>query len=131
MDNFKLITRQKGRFQSSKGQLSTEQLWDVDVEDLNDIAVSLDEQFEKSGKKSFIEEVSEKDMLVKLKLDVVLEILQIKLAERKAAKEAAANLKHNKKIIAAISEKKDEALKSKSVEELESMLKAGINVKLI
>lgn len=103
--------------------MSTEQLWDIDVEELNDIAVSLDEQYDKSGKKSFIEEVSEKDMLVKLKLDVVLEVLKVKLEERKAAKEAAANLKHNKKIISYISDKKDEALKNKSVEELEAMLK--------
>lgn len=123
MDNFKLITRVKGRFQSRRGELSTEQLWDIDVEELNDIAVSLDEQYDKSGKKSFIEEVSEKDMLVKLKLDVVLEVLKVKLEERKAAKEAAANLKHNKKIISYISDKKDEALKNKSVEELEAMLK--------
>ena len=123
MENFKLATQQKLRFSTSKGSLSTEQLWDLSITELDQLAVSLEEQYEESGKKSFLIKRSVKDKSTKLKFDIVLDILQTKMEESEAAKEAKETKEHNQKILTLISEKKDESLKTKSVKELEKMLK--------
>jgi hypothetical protein len=123
MENYKLATQQKLRYNTSKGQLSTEQLWDLSLEDLDTLAVSLENEHKHSGKRSFIHKTSEKDKTTKLRFDVVLDILNTKIDQMEAAQEAAEIKEHNKKIISLIAEKQDESLKGKSIKQLEAMLK--------
>lgn len=123
MENFKLATQQKLRFQTSKGSLSTEQLWDLSLTDLDALAVSLEIEHKESGKKSFLAKTSVKDKTAKLRFDVVIDILNTKVAEQEAATEALEIKEHNKKIIELIAEKQDESLKGKSIKQLEAMLK--------
>ena len=123
MDNFKLASQQKLRFQTNKGLLSTEQLWDLSLSDLDAVAVALEAEHQQSAKKSFLVKSTTKDKTAKLRFDVVLDILNTKVAEEEAAADAKAIKEHNKKIIAMIAEKKDDSLKKKSVKELEAMLK--------
>ena len=54
MENFKLASQQKLRFKTNKGDLSTEQLWDLSLEDLDALAVALEAQHKQSAKKSFL-----------------------------------------------------------------------------
>jgi len=123
MENFKLASQQKLRFQTNRGLLSTEQLWDLSLEDLDVLAVSLEAQHKESGKKSFIVKTSAKDKTAKLRFDLVLDVLNTKIAENEAAAEARDIKEHNKKIITLIAEKEDESLKGKSIKQLEAMLK--------
>ena len=123
MENFKQATKEKLRFQTNKGLLSTEQLWDLSLEDLDSLAVSLETEHKQSGKKSFLAKTYKKDKTAKLKFDVAIEILNSKVEEVDALAEAKEIKDHNKKIIALIAEKKDESLKGKTVKQLESMLK--------
>ncbi len=123
MENFKLASQQKIRFQTTKGLLSTEQLWDLSLDELDALAVSYETEHKQSGKKSFLTKVSVKDKTAKLRFDVVLDILNTKVEEMNAATEAAEIKEHNKKIIQLISEKQDESLKGKSIKQLEAMLK--------
>jgi hypothetical protein len=123
MENFKTASRLKLRFQTSKGLLTTEQLWDLSIGDLDTLAVSLEEEHAKSGKKSFVVKSSAKDKTSKLKFDVVLDVLNTKVEEEQAATEAKEVKEHNKKIIELIAEKQDESLKGKTVKQLEAMLK--------
>lgn len=123
MDNFKLASQQKLRFQTSKGSLSTEQLWDLSLNDLDTLAVSLEEEHKKSGRKSFLVRSSTKDKTSKLRFDIVLDILSTKVEDANAASEAQEIREHNKKIVNLISEKKEESLKGKSIAELEAMLR--------
>lgn len=123
MDNFKLASQQKLRFQTNRGSLSTEQLWDLSLEDLDILAVHLEVQHKESGKKSFLVKKSEKDKIAKLRFDVALDVLTTKVEEAQVLAEAQEIKKHNEKIITLISEKQDESLKGKSIRELEKMLK--------
>ena len=123
MDNFKQATKLKVRFSTQKGLLSTEQLWDLPLTELDSLAVSLDEEYKNSKGKSFLEKRTTKDVGVKLQFDVVLDILQSKIDERDAERTTRENKEHNQKILALISEKQDESLKGKSISELEKMLK--------
>jgi len=123
MENFKLATQQKLRFQTNRGVLSTEQLWDLPLEELDELAVSLETEHKQSGKKSFLAKTSVKDKTAKLRFDIVLDVLNTKSDEIQAAAEAQEIKEHNKKIIELIAEKQDESLKGKSIKQLEAMLK--------
>lgn len=123
MENFKLATQTKLRFQTNKGLLSTEQLWDLSLEELDALAVSLETEHKQSAKRSFLIKTSVKDKTAKLRFDVVLDVLGTMVAEQEAALEALEIKEHNKKIITLISEKQDESLKGKSIKQLEAMLK--------
>lgn len=123
MEIFKLASKQKVRFQTSKGFLNTEQLWDLSLTELDALAVSLEKECEETSKKSFLTKSSDKNKLSKLKFDLALDILTSKNDEIQASKDATELKEHNKKIIALIAEKQDESLKNKSVEELTAMLK--------
>lgn len=123
MSNFKEASKQKLRFQTNIGSLSTEQLWDLSIENLDKLAVSLEEKYNESGKKSFLVKKSVKDKTTKLMFDVVIDVLNTKMEEQEAATTARENKEHNEKILTLIAEKQDESLKGKSVKELEKMLK--------
>lgn len=123
MENYKSASQQKLRYQTSKGLLNTEQLWDLNLNELDALAVALVAELESSGKKSFLVKTSAKDKTVKLKFDIVLDVLNTKSEEAQALKDAAEIKAHNSKIINLISEKQDESLRVKSVKQLEAMLK--------
>lgn len=123
MENFKLASQQKVRFQTNRGSLSTEQLWDLSLTELDALAVSLEAQHKESGKKSFLTKSSAKDKTAKLRFDVVLEVLTTKVEEAQVLSEAQEIKEHNSKIISLIAEKQDESLKGKSIKQLEAMLK--------
>jgi len=65
---------------------------------------------------------SEKDKAVKLKFDIVLDILNTKVEIAEAAKVQAETKAHNTKILELIASKKDDELKNKSIKQLEAML---------
>lgn len=123
MSVFLKATKAKLRFSTPKGSLSTEQMWDLTLDQLDSLAVSLQEDYEASKGKSFITKKSRKDRGIKLKFDVVLSILQTKMEDSDRASKALSTREHNSKILALIQEKREGALKDLSVEELEDMLK--------
>lgn len=122
MDIYKQANRLGLRFNTNRGLLATEQLFQLSLADLDALAVSLDTEREKSGKKSFIRETSAGDEIAKLKFDVALDVLNTVMKEQKDARESLDNKRKNEKILALIAEKQDGALKEKTVEELEAML---------
>lgn len=122
MENFKLASQQKLRFQTNKGLLSVEQLWDLSLEDLDALAVSLETEHKESGKKSFLVKTSAKDKTAKLRFDVVLDVLNTKVEAEQAALAERERKAKNEKIIGIIADKQDESLKGKSIEQLRAML---------
>ncbi len=120
---YKEASKQKLRFQTSKGNLSTEQLWDLPVDDLDKLAITLDEEYNKSGKKSFLATRSVKDKTLKLQLDVAKDILFTKVEEQEEAKQKADDKAHNKRIMEKIAQKQDEKLGDMSIKELEKQLR--------
>jgi hypothetical protein len=123
MEMYKQAVKEKLRVQTTKGLLSVEQLWDLSTTDLDALAVSLDEEYKSSGKKSFLIAKSVKDKTAKLKFDVVLDILTTKVEEQQALSDAKDIKEHNQKILQLIADKQDESLKGKTVKQLEAMLK--------
>lgn len=120
---YKEASKQKLRFQTSRGVLNTEQLWDLPLNELDTLAVQLQDAYNNSKGKSFLDTKTTKDKSLKLRFDIVLDVLQTKVEENEAARVKQENKEHNEKILTLISEKKDDELKDKSVKELEKMLK--------
>lgn len=119
---YKQAAQLKLRFSTNLGQLSAEQLWDLTLPQLDQLAVSLEEAYKKSKGKSFLDTRTTKDAMIKLQFDIVLDVLTTKKEASDTAKAALAVKAHNNKILELIAGKKDEALAGKSIEELEKML---------
>lgn len=128
MDIFKQATKERLRFQTNKGPLSVEQLWDLSLTDLDTLAVSLQETYETSKGKSFLTKRTTKNAAVKLQFDIVLDVLQTKVEEADNLRELKEAKEHDNKILGLIEEKKDEELKGKSVAELRKLLKTKVRV---
>lgn len=123
MSVYKDAVRQKLRFQTIKGPLSAEQLWDLTLPELDTLAVSLEEEHATSGKKSFLVKRSTKDKTAKLKFEVVLDVLQTKAEEAEQAAQAKADKEHNNKIMEVLAGKEDEELRGKTPRQLRAMLR--------
>lgn len=119
---YKKASKLKLRFSTSKGYLSTEDLWDLSLEQLDAIAVKLDEQIEKSPRKSFIKTVSKGNEILELKFAIIKDVIDTKMAEQAARENQQAKSAQRQKLLELIAEKEDSELKGKSAEELRKML---------
>lgn len=125
---FDKATRLKLRFDSPKGALSVEDLWDLPLTsatgkpNLNDIAIGLHHELRENQTISFVTPAAPKSEELQLKFDVVKHVIDVRVTERDKAAEAAKRAETKQKILATLEAKEDEALKSKSPEELRQLL---------
>lgn len=119
---FEIASKQKLRFTTTKGLLSTEDLWDLPLTTLNDLAQFLNKQVKEAGEESFIEVKSSANEKLDNMFEIVKHIIKVKLAERETLKVAKENATKKAQILELIHQKKNESLASMPVEELEKML---------
>lgn len=119
---FEIATKKKFRF-PFRGMISTEDLWDLSLTDLDAIYKTLNAQKKaKADEESLLSTKTNEDIELNLKIDIVKHIVSVKL-EEKAAKDAErAKRVQKQKIMSILAEKEDEALHGKSIEELQKML---------
>jgi hypothetical protein len=120
---FEKASRLKLRFQTPKGQVSAEDLWDLSLPHLNIVAKDLHKQLKESAEPDFIEEKSAEDTVTKLKFDLVIHIMDVKKEEQKARLVAAQRKEERTKLTELLARKREGALESLSVEEIEAKLK--------
>ncbi|ARB06485.1 hypothetical protein LPEK22_00090 [Escherichia phage LPEK22] len=122
---FDQATRLKLRFNSNKGLLSVEQVWDLNLNALNELAKDLSRQVKEaaSDEEDFIGVKSAVDSQLQLRFDIVKAIIGVKLKERDESATAAERKANNQVILELIQRKKQQELEGKSVEELEALLK--------
>ena len=129
MDNlFQQATREKFRFESSKGDLSVEQLWDLPLTsrtgfDLDTVAKAVNANLKSSNEESFVN-VSNNPAVSRLQaqLEVVKAIIEIKLALAEAAKKRVEKAAERQRLMEVLHSKKDQELQGLSVEEIERRL---------
>ena len=136
MEMFAFATKKKIRFETSKGLLSVEDLWDLPLTatngrpNLDDIAKELYKKMKDENEMSFVKptsQVNKEFNIIKAKFDIVKHIIDVKLAEAEAAKKAKETKARNQRILGLIAQKEDEALASKSKEELLAMLAESVS----
>ena len=136
MEMFAFATKKKIRFETSKGLLSVEDLWDLPLTsdngrpNLDDIAKGIYKAMKEGEEVSFVKSNAASNAafnVLKTKFDIVKYIIDVKLAEAEAAKKAKEIKARNQRILGLIAQKEDEALASKSKEELLAMLAESVS----
>lgn len=123
---FEQATREAVRFKSSTGNISTEDAWNLPLtherkDSLDSISKLLLKEKKDNEEESLVKETSATSKLLDLKLKILKHIIAVKQQEAKAAELAAAEKVYEQKVLRALEEKKDDALKGKTVEELEEI----------
>ena len=119
---FEKALKQKLRFDTSKGSISTEDLWDLSLSSLNEIAKDVNKKIKASEEESFIDTKTTTSTKDQLKLEVLKFVIADKIATRDAAKARADKQAQVAKIKSLIANKADEQLANASLEELSAML---------
>lgn len=124
MEIYKLAAQKGIRFQTTKGLLSTEQLWTLNQTTLASIVKSLKKVLkgDNDDELSFLDESKSINVEDQLRFDIAKDIYLTKKAEAEADRNKMERKAFEQKILALIAEKKEDSLKGKSIEELEAML---------
>lgn len=123
---YKQASKLKLRFQTPKGVLSVEQLWDgLSMTELYSTIKVARKNLRKDDddELSFLEDSKVIDTEGQLAFDILKDVYLTRKKEQEEARTASANKANNQKILTLIAEKKEEHLKSMSVGELEALLK--------
>lgn len=128
---FEQATRKKLRFETSKGYLTVEELWDLPltsnrqgIPNLNDIAKSLNRAIkETENEEDFVHPTTTTaSTTLHLAFDIVKHVIAIRMAENEEAKTAAEKKAKKQRLMELIEQKQDEKLKGSSLEELQEMV---------
>lgn len=127
---FEKASRLKLRFDTNRGGLCVEDLWDLPLTstiagkvNLDAIAVGLFKRLQNDGAPlSFVETETKTDEETKLKFDIVRHIIEVKKTDNKAALDAKTKADQKQKILGILADKQDESLRGKSLDELQTML---------
>ena len=115
---FEIATRNKFRF-PFKGVISTEDLWDLSVESLDNVFKTLNSEMKKTKEESLLSTKSKDDEVLELKIEIVKHIVAVK---KEARERKFLDRERNQKIMSIIAAKQDEQLHNMSVEELQKLL---------
>lgn len=124
---YKKAAKLKLRFNSSKGLLTVEQLFDLTMPELSSLIKKVNTDLKKEARVdddlAFLEGRDEAESLNSLKFDILKDVYLTKKQEREEAATDQEKKATRQKIAEIIAKKKDEALEKLSIEELESRLK--------
>ena len=138
MSIFEAASRAKVRFQTDRGNLSVEDLWDLPLTstksnaNLDQIARDLHNKIQRETV-SFINPNPTQDPLTPvsgakaidtLKFDIVKHVIGVRVAESQAALAEGARRQQKAKILELLARKQDAALESKSEDELKALLES-------
>lgn len=120
---FELATRQKFRFATTKGGVGVEDLWDLSLEELDTIAKAINKAVkESSSDESFIKKTTAGNRVLSLRLELVVSIINTKLAEAEKRKTAAERKVKRDNLMALIEQKETDAMGRKSIASLRAEL---------
>lgn len=118
---FEIATRNKYRF-PYKGQISVEDMWDLSVTELDKIFKMLNKQIKTAQEESLLETKTKEDEAIENQIAIVRHIVSIKQKEANDRLREKERKAQKQRIMEIMADKEDEALKSKSPEELRKML---------
>ena len=126
-DIFEKATKLRLRFMTEKGVLSTEDLWSLPLTSknglsLNGIAVAVNKSLKASTEESFVEEKPSEDPILRLKLEIIKRIIEVKKEEAASAATARERAERKQNLLKLIREKEEGAMSEKSLEELKAEL---------
>ena len=125
---FEKAARLKLRFDSSKGPLSVEDLWDLPLSgnglNLDKIAMVLSRQLKEESTESFVLKTNRSTDVLQLKFDIAKRIIDVRLAWYELAKVKAETRAKKDRILSIIERKQDEQLEGQPLEDLLKMVES-------
>jgi hypothetical protein len=129
-DIFEYATRNKVRFQSVKGELTVEQLWDVPLRskddfNLNVVAKTANRALKDISEESFVEHtVTPEHTRREIVLLLVKHVIDVRLLEEEDAKKRAANRIEKEKLLQILADKQAGKLSELSEKDLQKRIAA-------
>jgi hypothetical protein len=123
---FEKASRIKLRFDTNKGVISVEDLWDLPLSNrglcLDRIAKDLHLRLKNDDVVSFVHKtVNAGKSLDQLRFEIVKHIIDVRLTERDAAKAAADRSARKQRLLEIIADKEDDQLRDSSLDDLKKM----------
>lgn len=126
---FKEASKKKFRFETPKGNLLTEDLWDLPLitknlsgTSLDNLAKEINRQLKESTEESFVTETTAINSILEAKLDIIKCVIKEKLEDAKARMNRVARKEKKEKILSIIADKEDVSLMNNSIDDLKKML---------
>ena len=118
---FEVAVMSKFRF-PFRGQVSVEDLYDLSVENLDEIFKVLNNQIKQSSEESLLNKRSLEDQELVMKIEIVKNVVAMKLEQKAEKAKALENRRKKQRLLEILNNKKDQELLGKTPEELEQMI---------
>jgi D-ribose pyranose/furanose isomerase RbsD len=118
MDIFMKATKQKVRWNTTKGVLSVEDVWDLSLEQLNAEAIKLNKEIKEMGEENFLDDTPSVSPVMKLRFDVVIAIMEHKKELKLASETRAKNKAEKEKLLRLLEQREDEEMAEMPKEEI-------------
>lgn len=128
MSLFEKAVRTKLRFESSRGLLTVEDVYDLPLSgtrgpSLDELAKGVNRLLKQEEEESFVVVTEKKSTeVLRLKLDVLKHVIGVKKGEAEAVRAASERREKKERILEILARKKDAELEGKSSDELEKMV---------
>lgn len=121
---FEKAARMKLRIATGKGNLSVEDLWDLNLTQLNEIAKGLNRKVKELGEEDFLKVEKKEETLTRFSFDIVIHILNTKKKEAEEAVNLKAKKEERQRLLDALDAKKEQSIANLSEEEIKAKLAA-------
>lgn len=118
---YKKAIQQKLRFKH-KGVITTEDLWSLSLKDLDALYKSINAELKAADEESLLETKSPETETLKLQIEILKDVVETKIEDRKAAEKRRADSQERKRILKAIEDKAESKYDNMSEEELHAAL---------
>ncbi len=125
---FERASRAKLRFVSIRGLLSVEDLWDLPLTsktgfDIDSVAREANAQLKAAGEESFVStKPNPAKALLELQMEIVKHVIAVRLQEQEAAKAKTERKAERERLLGALENKQEEALKGLTAEEIRARI---------
>lgn len=119
---YKKAAQIKLRFQAAQGNLTVEDLFDLTESQLDKLYQFYSAKLESQKGKGLIEKPTKEDVLTNLRLEIIKDVFETKVAKREALTEASEKAQKRQKLADIIARKQEAHLEDKSLEELQKEL---------
>jgi hypothetical protein len=117
---FELASRSKLRY-SYRGLISTEDLWDLKPEALDEIYRSVNAELKEMSEDSLLEKKQTGAAVLELQVAIVKHVFEVKVEEAEAKKDARERKAKKERILEIIAKKQDMDLENKTLDELKAL----------
>lgn len=118
---FEMASREKFRF-PYKGFITTEDLWDLSLDQLDLIYKTLNKDVKVSQEESLLNKKTSENTALAAKIDIVKYVFNAKLEDAAKRETEALNAEKKRRILEVLAKKQDDSLQGMSEEELKKML---------